>query len=329
MQVEKTKRIEWVDLGKGFSIFLVVIGHTGIPFLLSTWLGSFRMPFFFFVSGMCFKYLKYPRLNDLVKKRTQTLIQPYIIFSGIVFIWAYILNYELLQVKLSELYNGWNGIALWFIPVLLGTELVFYWLKKYLKKDYLLLLFLLLFSVISYVFYLRSIHFPFKLEVVFSSVLFYGVGNLSSKYLILFFERVSLRRLFYLLPIVLVLSIYLSINNLPRLDMAANIIGSYVPTYITAFVGVLMMFVISVLVSKLEWFAFAKKWVLFFGKNTYVILAFHQVVLMNLKMIFAQFNIPTYLNSGARHILLWGIIISFIFFINNYTPWVLGKKTIK
>ena len=48
------KRIEWVDIAKGIGIFLMVMGHTGIPRIGNQWIYSFHMPLFFFISGFLF-----------------------------------------------------------------------------------------------------------------------------------------------------------------------------------------------------------------------------------------------------------------------------------
>ena len=45
----KSKRINWVDQLKGFSIILVVYGHN-LPFI-DIYIESFRIPLFFFIAG--------------------------------------------------------------------------------------------------------------------------------------------------------------------------------------------------------------------------------------------------------------------------------------
>lgn len=46
-----SKRIEWIDVAKGICIVLMVVGHTRLPSIISNWIWSFHMPFFFFISG--------------------------------------------------------------------------------------------------------------------------------------------------------------------------------------------------------------------------------------------------------------------------------------
>ena len=50
----KPKRVEWVDIAKGYGILLVIIGHLPIPWIISRSLYSFHLPLFFFLSGYFF-----------------------------------------------------------------------------------------------------------------------------------------------------------------------------------------------------------------------------------------------------------------------------------
>lgn len=321
-------RIEWIDIAKGLSIFLVVIGHTGIPKLFSDWIWSFHMPFFFLVSGLLYNSTKYPTTYSFFKRRMLTLIMPYFIFSILVYAWAQLLNYEQLRLQFHELYLGWNGIALWFIPVLFFTEISYYFIEKYFMYIYYVLPAIIALSILGYFSYLNDFHLPFKLEVVPTAILFYGIGNLCSKYIILYFERIKSSLLLVGLLLLLGLSLYISTNNNPRLDMACNIIGHFVPTYIAAFLGISFMFVLSVIISNINVGSIVKiKYLIsYIGKNTFIILALHQIVLMTFKRIFNQYSIPSYLSFGIRQLLLWSFLLVSIYSINRYSPWVLGKK---
>ena len=47
----RTNRLKWLDIAKGISIILVVIGHTSIPRFLSDFIWAFHIPLFFIASG--------------------------------------------------------------------------------------------------------------------------------------------------------------------------------------------------------------------------------------------------------------------------------------
>lgn len=49
------KRIEWIDIAKGITILLVVIGHGAINGALRGIIFSFHMPLFFILSSITFR----------------------------------------------------------------------------------------------------------------------------------------------------------------------------------------------------------------------------------------------------------------------------------
>ena len=53
-----TKRIEWIDTAKGIGLICVILGHMRVPYL-STWIYTFHMPLFFFLSGAVFSGRQY------------------------------------------------------------------------------------------------------------------------------------------------------------------------------------------------------------------------------------------------------------------------------
>lgn len=54
-EVQKNKRIDYLDIAKGIGILSVIIGHTFDVQYLSNFLYSFHMPLFFVLSGYFFK----------------------------------------------------------------------------------------------------------------------------------------------------------------------------------------------------------------------------------------------------------------------------------
>ena len=321
------KRVDWVDFAKGLGIVLVVIGHSGIPKTLSAWIWSFHMPLFFFISGLFFNNSKYPTLASFAKKRIQTLLKPYVIFSLIVFLWAYLMNSKFLHFQFSELYLGWNGLALWFIPTLFATEILFYLIRKKIDSQFLTALILLLSSTLGYLCYLYEFHLPFKLEVVFTAILFYGLGFLFGKDINIVVGQLKSTFLLLLIAVISVAHFVIATLNSPQLDMASNTLGYPVPTFIAAALGIILLFSISIVVFKLGKNAYSifQKSISFIGKNTFVILAFHQIVGVTLKTVLNATNIPTLAQFGIRQCSLWIILVALIYIINYHTPWVLGK----
>lgn len=110
-------RLTYIDIAKGITILLMVLGHSSIPQPLSNWIWSFHMPLFFFVSGMTTHWGR--DAASFVIQKTGRLLWPFVGYS--------ILNLLLLPLwkdgawsdnVAQTLETGWGGCALWFIPVL-------------------------------------------------------------------------------------------------------------------------------------------------------------------------------------------------------------------
>lgn len=77
---ELKKRNVVIDIAKGISIILVVIGHSPVlvrMIPLNNFLTSFRLPFFFFVSGVFFNYSK--PFGRVLADKADALLKPYLV----------------------------------------------------------------------------------------------------------------------------------------------------------------------------------------------------------------------------------------------------------
>lgn len=74
-------RVEWIDTAKGICILLVVLHHCSQmmhePYLFSRDVLTFRMPLYFILSGLFFKYYS-PKVFFV--KKTNKLLAPYVFF---------------------------------------------------------------------------------------------------------------------------------------------------------------------------------------------------------------------------------------------------------
>jgi fucose 4-O-acetylase-like acetyltransferase len=117
-----TNRIQRIDIAKGITILLVVIGHFPIPVLLRSWIYSFHMPLFFLISGMLFQKEKYTSFRQFFIRRNFSLFFPFIIFSVIIYALTFLIKMNAYSFSLN---NGWE-LALWFIPVLYVTDVIYF-----------------------------------------------------------------------------------------------------------------------------------------------------------------------------------------------------------
>ena len=122
------KRLGWIDIAKGIGIMLVVLGHTIVPGLrekydvanfLWTFIYSFHMPLFFFLSGYLFEHglKRYADKKRFLLSKARKLLLPYLFFS----VFAYVFIALALKVsKLAVILQDGGYTASSVIQALLG-----------------------------------------------------------------------------------------------------------------------------------------------------------------------------------------------------------------
>lgn len=81
MEDNKSKRIDFVDLTKGVCIILVVMAHIGGAFTKfdeDSMVSCFRMPLYFFISGIFFK--SYEGFSGFFLRKINKLLIPFTFF---------------------------------------------------------------------------------------------------------------------------------------------------------------------------------------------------------------------------------------------------------
>lgn len=318
------KRIEWIDIAKGISIILVVYGHSGLNMLpvIGPWLCAYRMPFFFFVSGLLFSGAKYDTIEPFLQKRIKTLYRPYFIFSAILMLGIYLLDdprYSTPEHMLQYVKTGW---ALWFIPVLSLTEIVFYYITK-IKVDGFKIAILISLAIVGRIAYLYEFPNPYNVWFVLTSIMFYGLGSLS-KTIIIKFSKLSTLIIIGASTLFCALSfIYLMSPGLP--EFSVNNMAS-IWIYPAALCGALFMCTFAMVFERFtnKIVQAVKSFVIYMGKNSYVVLAFHQILL---KLLGKTGIFP---NGVLQRLTMWIILVALIYIIVNYFPAIIGRtKTVK
>lgn len=321
------KRIEWIDIAKGISIILVVYGHCGLNSVpvIGAWLHAYRMPFFFFVSGLLFSGGKYDTIMPFLQKRVKTLYIPYFVFSAILMLGIWLLDdsrFSTPEHMLQYVKTGWEGWALWFIPVLSLTEILFFFITKVRneKRKIAILIFL---AIIGRGAYLYELPNPYNLWFVLTSVLFYGFGSLS-KSAIIKLSKQQTGRVFGVSFLCLLSSLlYMLSPELP--EFAVNNMAS-IWIYPAALCGALFMCTFAMVLERMTNKAATtiKRIIIYVGKNSYVVLAFHQIILQLLG------KSGIFPNGVLQRLAMWLILIGLIYIIINYCPIIIGRtKPIK
>lgn len=188
MSTSTTKRIQYIDALRGFTMFLVVYQHInafmgGVAPYDSTWseaLTAFRMPLFFFISG----YIAYKVLDwtpktyfQLLFKKAKIQLIPTVIFS-LIFTSAF---YSQTKIYATEY---------WFTFVLFEFFLIYYTIsfltQKHNNLKFILLLLLAGIGVMCLSFNIGrqdcSIYDLLCLENVFKYFQFFVLGLIAKRY---------------------------------------------------------------------------------------------------------------------------------------------------
>ena len=130
-------RLNWIDVLKGFAIFMVVWGHSGKSLFYNS-LYTYHLPLFIMLSGYLLKYtasIKRDSLLHLIQKRSCQIIYPYIMF-GVVMIFYHYLRHLIINSG----FNFYEELALiylmenssnWFLPPLFLSEIIIILVLKF------------------------------------------------------------------------------------------------------------------------------------------------------------------------------------------------------
>ena len=108
--VEAKNRIDWIDMAKGYGMLAVIIAHICVG-PLHTWIYTFHMPLFFFLSGYVFSNKE--AFNIFIKKKAKALIVPYFSLGipTVVFTVLLKIYYNTFTVdSTKELIKDFNGV---------------------------------------------------------------------------------------------------------------------------------------------------------------------------------------------------------------------------
>ena len=355
-------RLHWIDALKGFGIILVVFAHHSLPVALNTYIYSFHMPLFFFISGFLFDFGKYAEsASSFVKTRFRYLIVPYFCFAVLTFLFYFLLDKvhpgvtdfgTLYEVICSILFAPGDydliNPPLWFLPCLFVTELLFYgFVKKCYRETQKLVFWLTAAGMIGYLYSVYvQLRLPWNAEVALTAVVFYGVGNLFRKFTEsevdpgsdVFWDadssfRKSFSQVEKFLPGVFLLLNLLYLRYLIEFPTAGEInlngleYGGFFSYYLLAFSGI---FAFVYLFKKIG----SSRILGYYGRNSLIVLALHYPIMdILLTFIFFLFGIDlhkaNYYNAGislSLTILNLILLVPVISLINNNLPFLLGKK---
>lgn len=269
-----------------YSIIKLEIGNS-ILNNIASFIYSFHMPAFVFISGVIYYYIKrdLKRYNNefkFINKKVLRLIVPYIFFSLFIVIpTLYFL--DLIKINLFKyIINNYilclDNRHLWYLIMLFGVFIIFNHYEKYLYKYYYIL-FPLLF-IVSICHQLITPYFGAS-NIAYYFIYFY-LGYLYGK------NKSKIYPFFttYLLPIIgisgFLLLFFWFINTIINDKIYLCIIN-----YITAILGTILIYSISIKLSS-NTKIIKNKTIINLNKNSYAIYLFHPMIIYLLFSILAK-----------------------------------------
>ena len=336
MNIDSNNRIAWVDIAKGIGIVLVLIGHISQNKNLHYFIYSFHMPLFFIISG----YL-YSEKEQYVRKKAKSILLPYLLWSIVSFLYWVLIERNLRAQNLNPMIPATNiliarggednyifNVALWFLPCLFVTEVMFNFLKKRIKNIKILSIIILFFSILGYTYSkLNLIRLPFCLDIALIAIGFYFLGYLWKQKIEIAFKQFNNKiwKSYIIIGVMTIVTVVVSQINY-GMSMNSLKFNNYFFTYIASISGCLVIYIISNVINR-------NRILEFLGRNTLIIMCIHEPIKRILiEVIHKVTNISTeFLRNNIFGIIfittiLLMVLVPCIYIINRYFPVLIGKS---
>lgn len=196
-------RIEYIDLAKGMCIMLVVIFHIYSYYKISMpadyFFRAFRMPLYFFLSGVFFK--TYGSFGNFLKKKTNKLLIPFVFFYLTLSVFISIFLYKYFGIVLEKAKNfdilpaltefitreNFPNSPIWFLLCLFEVNLLFFYCHhiadKYNNNSIRVLVALSMgIGACGLLLSLLKVNLPMFIDSSMTSLPFFMMGYVTSRY---------------------------------------------------------------------------------------------------------------------------------------------------
>ncbi len=338
-EIIRKERIVWLDYLRIFAIYFVVVSHTPVNAEFNLPLTYIRMPFFFLCSGLMFNIQREGSFCNFLKKKARSLLIPFATFHIISYPFWLIFDrnfgadvvdaypwYEPLPDVLLGRF-AIDDAPLWFLTALFTTEIIYFFIAKYLTYKQKLVLFpvLVIIGYLSQAFI--SVKLPFMLQTVAVAIVFYALGNILKEQILSFGKK---NCILHCISLILFGSIlyFASIYN-GKIAMHINQYGNFWLFLPISFVALLASQSFAVI---LEHIFSRRSWIEYISRNLIIIVGLHIMVGKFLKFItFYIFNISlsiyqdTIIPNLVFSLVSILLLVPVMMFVNRFCPKLIGK----
>ena len=311
-------RIAYIDFMKGLCILLIVMEHvpnanfydTLLPNLDNT-LKSFRIPMYFFLSGLFFK--TYSGFNEFVRKKTNNLIITLLFFHFLCCIFRFplvaivhkirpdiLIHFDLIDVIPPFLGRFWRSAgALWFLVALFFVNIFFYLFHSFLDKKSVYIA-VLLCSIIGYTLMKYKIVLPFEGDIALVGLPYFLLGYFIKQRNLL--EPLKYDKLGFVVFVPSIIFLYFFSSNI---SFIYQIVPNYLQLYLVPFIAILSLF----------WFCKNLRYVpliCYYGRYSVIILGTHQILISYVYFFIKGFHT---IEGILFSIIIFSIVILFEYYI--------------
>lgn len=333
--MKEKRRIEWIDILRGMAIIFVYLGHWNTSHL-GPFAYSFHLKLFFMISGFfAIDCVEKYTFKQFFKKKFLTIMIPLFIWDIISIVIRYFDTNFILKDLLYIFYEPKMGQDnYWFLPALFGLSILYYILKKFLKKDLRIL-------IVSYVLFMLfasemggytgilysegPLYFlsKFKCTQIFNNwfdfnsipsfLLWYSIGAISFKKICSFIDdKQKNYNLFHIIGIFSVLiSTYLFLKSVSGIEFVQKYIVKNWILYGNYRIAVGIIIIISFIY--ISTFMYKLNILTYIGKNTMSLLGL-EFIIRNILIfdVLPRFNFGMQNGYNTIYVIIFVIIQLFI-----------------
>lgn len=310
--IRQKKRYENIDFMKGICILLVVATHLDLPGFSYPCYSLFRMPMYYFLSGIFFS--RYDSFNTFIVKKTNNLLIPYFFFSlfSVVVILLFYLHgertFEEAVIDSGPLQNG----PIWFLVSLYEVGIMMYFISG-IQSRLLRFVVVISLSVAGYYLCQMKIILPFYLNTALLGLFFYYIGLLLRKYQIL--DDDSYVPIKFMALLALFLFVALIIIPDRRLALISyNIPFPYHWFIVAGMAGTLALFYLSKMVQKVSL-------INYIGRYSIIVLGTHWFYVKSWKYILPYDTLSKWWCLYLVYFIAIALSLLSIVLLKKYLPW--------
>lgn len=335
MPTASKPRINYIDFMKGLCILFIVISHTDDTIFalaghnLNFTLESFRIPMYYFISGLFFK--RYDGFSDFTRRKVNNIVVPMIFFYLVAFVFIWLGQY----LPPAPHYYGafeWSMLTdplfhrvftanapLWFLLSLFEVNLIFYALQRFLPNRIWVGCTCMGLSIIGWYCGQHHVALPLVLDTAFIGLPYFVLGSEAKRHNALLPHRYD--RWGWVALIVLLCSLY---PFAQQINIFYQVFPNYLYLYLVPIISILTLLWAC---KRLPYIPVIN----YIGRYSIVVLCTHFPLIRPLHRMFKT----VLLHHGIEHELLVSLLtlalilimeLVFIYCLTRVLPWLTAQK---